>query len=124
MEVVCIGKKLVASEHTDAVGLTAGKFKRDHHIRHQKRVLQKESGNCTVFLRPIKFLNGNVKLMFQKCCTLGADTVNNMPRPAPVIIVNLCPWPFQVAMMVKQLQPPQKLLGAAAHERDDMPGTE
>jgi hypothetical protein len=43
-----------------------------------------------------------------------------MARAASVIVVDLGAGPFQEAVVVKQFQPPQKLLLTAGNERTDM----
>ncbi|MGA3266511.1 MAG: hypothetical protein ABSE16_06795 [Verrucomicrobiota bacterium] len=41
-----------------------------------------------------------------------------------MICVNLGAWPFQKAVVVKQFQPPQKMLWSAAKQGDDLMRTE
>jgi hypothetical protein len=87
-------------------------------------MFKKYSAHGTVLLAPMDLMKARAKFLFQQGCAFVAQTINYLSGSALMVVVELCSWPFQIAMVVKQLQPPQELLGAVADKGNDLGGTE
>src|SRR5579872_5979133 len=83
-------------------------------------MFQKHPTNRAVSLAPILLLKRGAGFVLQKRGSFFSETVNNLAGTASMIIVNLRPRPLQKAMVIEQLQPPQKLLRTVANEGDDV----
>ena len=87
-------------------------------------MLKKYSADRTIFPAPMGFMKGNVKLLFQECRSFVAQGIDHVVGPAVLVIVELRTRALQIAVVIEQLQAPQKWLRAAAEKRNDVSGTE
>jgi hypothetical protein len=83
-------------------------------------VFKKNPANRSVLLAPIEFTGFTGVLAPQQRDALVADAIDDVPRTAPAVVVDLRARPFQVSMMKKQLETPQDLLRTLANERNDV----
>jgi len=117
-------EEFIVGEKADMARLAAGKFNRHHHVGSQQRMFEKQPGDSAILHAPFQFPKFRSAFVFQERRSLVAQTINDVPRSALVVKINLGSWAFEVTVVVKQLQPPQKRLGAVANECCDLGGTE
>lgn len=60
----------------------------------------------------------------QQVSPLGGESIDEVPRSALVVILDLRTRSFEIAVVIQELEPPQNLLAAAFGERNDLVGTE
>jgi hypothetical protein len=97
----------------------AGEFDGDHHIGNQERVLQKQPSD-SIPLRPVEPVIGERKRSLQPASSFIPEPVGNAAGAAVMVVINLTARTFQVSVMVKQLEPPQRLLPAAVEQGSKM----
>ena len=51
------------------------------------------------------------------------ESIHHAARTAFVVVVNLAAGPFEIAVMVEQIEPAQDLLWTVRHESNDLGGT-
>jgi len=117
-------REIGAGDQTNTARLTAAKFERHHDIGKQKGVLKKDPANRAILLTPRERPYGDAVFFLQNGSSFVAQAVNHTAGAALVIVVELGARPFQKAMVVEQFQSPQKLLGTATHESDNMGRTQ
>ena len=69
-----------------------------------------------VLLAPTDAGHARGKVAPEECRAFAAEAIYHVTGTAAVIVVDLGARTFQEAVMVKQLQPPQKLLRIAENE--------
>src|SRR5438552_1919024 len=87
-------------------------------------MFKKYSANGTVLFVPRKFTKDCSKLLLQERCAFITQAIYEALRAALVVIVELRAGALQIAVVIEQLQSPQKLLRAATEKRNDLRGTE
>jgi hypothetical protein len=103
--------QLLGGEETNLAILATGQFKGDHDITDEQGVFEKETAGTLVFWPPIKLVEGQCHLPLEKCRTPVSQAINHAAgTAAPVVVVNLSVGPFEIPVMVKQLQTPEDLL--------------
>ena len=107
--------KFVASQKADS-SAPAGEFNRHHHVSNQERMFKKHPAHSPVLFAPTDLGHTRVKVVPEECCSFAAQAVYHVTGTATVIVVDLGARTFQEAAMVKQFQPPQKLLRTAGNE--------
>jgi hypothetical protein len=78
------------------------------------------SARSPVLLAPTDLDKARVKVAPEQCGPFAAQAIYHVTGTAAVVIVDLGTRTFQEAVMVKQFQPPQKLLLTAGYERTNM----
>src|ERR1035438_611975 len=73
-----------------------------------------------VLLAPTDLAKARAKVAPEECRAFAAQAIYHVMGTALVIVVDLGARTFQEAVMVKQLQPPQKLLRTAGNEGTNM----
>src|ERR1035438_10403263 len=73
-----------------------------------------------VLLAPTDLAKARAKVAPEECRAFAAQAIYHVTGAALVIVVDLGARTFQKAVMVKQLQPPQKLLRTAGNEGTNM----
>lgn len=108
-----VAEKLGFRHQPDSAIFSACEFKGHHYVRNQECVLKKQPSNGTVCFARTTTTSRASGFRPQNRGTLVSETVNNVTGTAAVVVINLCPWPFQKAMVIEQLQPSQKVLRTA-----------
>src|SRR5258706_4346483 len=81
-------------------------------------MFKKNPTKRTIFLAPTDLVVS--MFAFQKGRALVAESIDNMVGTALFVIFDLCPWPFQIAMVIEQLHSTQELLRAIPNQRYDL----
>ena len=69
-----------------------------------------------ILLAPFKPVEGRWQFAFENWRSFSPDSVNHSAR-AVLVVINLAAGAIKEPVVIKQLQPPQKLLVAAGEER-------
>jgi len=112
--------ELVTGEQSHPAEFAARQFKPDHYIGNQQRMFEKQPPDSTVLQAPIQISAGGTRLLSQQCGSLASEAIDHGLRTAPMKIINLRAWTFQVAVMEEKLETPQQLLRTVTDQRGDV----
>ena len=85
-------------------------------------MFQKEAPDIPVVSAPFLSVAGAFQFRLQQFRALSAESINDGAGTTAAEVVELCPWPLQIATVVKPLEPPKDRLPTAVQQLNQMRG--
>jgi hypothetical protein len=87
-------------------------------------VLQKQTPDATVLPAPVHTVKGNAERASQVACAPASKTVNELARTTVMVVIELTAGPLQIAVVIQELQPAERLLFAASDKGGEITRTQ
>jgi hypothetical protein len=117
--------EFIRGHEVDSAAPPTREFKGDHEIRNEKRVLKEYPPDRTILFSRTQWWKRSASLGLQKGGSFVAESIDDMAGTASfAVTLDLGAWALKEAMVVEQLEPPQKVLGMVGEQRRDLGGTQ